>query len=83
MKIGSKYRIKEIVRRHWEATARELKIPASELLERMIALANAVTTTAGEVASALHAENLTHPVIRVLERQLRARAEECLRSWHE
>lgn len=83
MKIGSKYRIKEIVRRHWETTARELKIPASELLERVIALANAVTATAGEVASALHAENLTHPVIGVLEKQLRVRAEECLRSWNE
>ena len=79
MKVGSKYRIKEIVRRHWEDTAKELKISASELLDRMIALANAMAATSGEVASALHAENLNHPTIGVLGKQLRVRAEECLR----
>lgn len=83
MKVGSKYRIKEIVRRHWEDTAKELKIPASELLDRMIALANAMAATSGEVASALHAENLNHPIIGVLGKQLRVRAEECLRLLDE
>jgi serine/threonine-protein kinase HipA len=83
MKVGSKYRIKEIVRRHWEATAKELKIPASELLDRMIALANAMAATSSEVASALHAENLTHPTIGVLGKQLCVRAEECLRLLDE
>lgn len=83
MKVGSKYRIKEIARRHWEDTAKELKIPDSELLDRMIALANAMAATSGEVASALHAENLNHPTIGVLGKQLCVHAEECLRLLDE
>ena len=79
MKVGSKYRLKEIARRHWEATAKELKIPTNELIDRMIALANALPAASGRVVSALHAEGLNHPTIGVLGEQLPVRAEECLR----
>jgi serine/threonine-protein kinase HipA len=79
MKVGSKYRLKEIARRHWEATAKELKIPTNELIDRMIALANALPAASEWVVSALHAEGLNHPTIGVLGEQLPVRAEECLR----
>jgi serine/threonine-protein kinase HipA len=83
MRIGSKYRLKEIVRRHWESCARELKLSASELLDRMIALAEDVPDASVEVVSSLNAEGIHHPTIGVLGDQLRIRAMECLRQLEE
>ena len=80
MKIGSIYRLKEISRRHWESTAKELKIPASEMLERMIELARTMVAASVEVASVLQGEGLNHGIVGVLGEKLRVRAEECLHS---
>lgn len=80
MKVGSKYRIKEIARRHWESTAKELKLPASELLDRMITLAKALPVASGELVSAMHAEGLHHPVIERLGQHLGDHVQQCLRA---
>lgn len=77
MKIGSKYRIKEIARRHWEATARELKLPAGELVDRIISLAERLPDASSKVASSLRSEGIDHAVIGVLCDQLTVRATEC------
>jgi serine/threonine-protein kinase HipA len=77
MKIGSKYRIKEIARRHWEATAKELKLPAGELVDRIISLAERLQDASVKVASSLRSEGIDHAVIGVLCDQLTARATEC------
>jgi serine/threonine-protein kinase HipA len=77
MKIGSKYRIKEIARRHWKAAARELKLPAGELVDRIISLAERLPEASAKVASSLRSKGIDHAVIGVLCDQLTVRATEC------
>jgi len=76
MKIGSKYRIKEIARRHWEATAKELKLPTGELVDRIISLAERLSDASAKVASSLRSEGIDHAVVGVLCDQLTVRATE-------
>ena len=78
MKIGSRYRLKEIVRRHWESCARELKLPAVELLDRMVDLAKALPDASGAARACLDAEGIHHPTVAVMEEALRVRAMDCL-----
>ncbi len=77
MKIGSKYRIKEIARRHWETMAKELKLPIGELVDRIISLAERLPDASAKVASSLRSEGIDHVVVSVLCDQLTVRATEC------
>lgn len=63
MRIGSEYVIRKITRRHWEACARGLGIPAKEMLELVASFAERLPDLAVTTAHALHKEKLKHPVI--------------------
>ncbi len=79
MKIGSKYRIKEIARRHWETTAKELKLPPGELIDRMASLAERLPDASNKVASSMRSEGINHTVVAALRNHLHDRATECRR----
>ena len=77
MKIGSKYKIKDVVGRHWSACARELGLPAAELLERIGTMASLIPDAATRVADSMEKSGIRHRVIGVLLEELAKHAEGC------
>lgn len=77
MKIGSKYKIKDVVGRHWSASARELGLPPAELLERIGTMASLIPDAATRVADSMERSGIRHRVIGVLLEELAKHAEGC------
>jgi len=77
MKIGSKYKIKDVVGRHWSACARELGLPPTELLERIGTMASLIPDAATRVADSMEESGIRHRVIGVLLEELAKHAEGC------
>jgi serine/threonine-protein kinase HipA len=77
MKIGSKYKIKDVVGRHWSACARELGLPPAELLERIGTMASLIPDAATRVADSMEKSGIQHRVIGVLLEELAKHAEGC------
>jgi serine/threonine-protein kinase HipA len=77
MKIGSKYKIKDVVGRHWSACARELGLPPAELLERIGTMASLIPDAATRVADSMEKSGIRHRVIGVLLEELAKHAEGC------
>lgn len=78
MKIGSKYKIKDIARRHWESCARELGIPAPRLLEQIHLMAERLPDAATRTAHMLHQSGIRHPVIERMIENLGPHLDLCL-----
>jgi len=77
MKIGSNYKIKDVVGRHWSACARELGLPPTELLERIGTMASLIPDAATRVADSMEKSGIRHRVIGVLLEELAKHAEGC------
>lgn len=78
MKIGSKYKIKDIARRHWESCARELGIPAPGLIEKIRSMAERLPDAATRTAHMLHQSGIQHPVIERMIENLGPHLDLCL-----
>jgi serine/threonine-protein kinase HipA len=78
MKIGSKYKIKDIARRHWESCARELGIPSPRLLEQIATMAELLPDAAIRAAHSIDRSGIKHPVIRRLIENLGPHVDACL-----
>ena len=63
MKIGSKYKIKDIARRHWESCARELGIRAPRMLEQLATMTDLLPDAATRTAHSLEQNGIKHPVV--------------------
>lgn len=74
LKIGGKYKFREVQPSHWEACARELNIRWPEFRELFGQLADGLIRHAPEAAEILRKEGLTHPVIGKLEQGVMERA---------
>jgi len=79
MKIGNTYQLKKIKRRHWEACAKQLRIPATNLTERLQSIAEKLPALTQLIADQLHQEGLTHPVIQTLADSISQRARDSQR----
>lgn len=77
MKIGSNYKIKDVMGRHWSACARELGLPPAELLERIGTMASLIPDAATRVADSMEKSGIRHRVIGVLLEELAKHAEGC------
>lgn len=77
MKIGSSYRLREIQRRHWEACARDLRLPAQALISRAEAMSTRMTDALPAVAHALHEEGIVDPMIGKLVEGIETHARAC------
>jgi serine/threonine-protein kinase HipA len=77
MKIGGGYRLREIQRRHWEACARDLRLPAQALIDRAEAMIARMTDALPSVANALHEEGIVDPVIGKLVGGIETHARAC------
>jgi serine/threonine-protein kinase HipA len=73
MKVGSQYRLREILPRHWRALAWELSLDADAVLDQIRALAAQLITAIPTVREDNAA--LTHPIVPRLFDQLEARVE--------
>jgi len=78
MKIGGKYRIRDIGRRQWERLAGDLRLDPEETVDRVVELARLVPERSSEVLQIARSKGLTHPILEKLGRALMARSEQCL-----
>lgn len=78
MKVGSEYRLSKIGRRHWLALAHELRLPPEATLDKVAALARALTAALPRIMKTLAAEGIRHPILPRLSARLAARCRESL-----
>ncbi len=66
MKIGNSYHVKKIQRSHWQVCAKELRIPETEIIQRIHEMANRVQQVAPKLAQDMNQQGLTHPIVQTL-----------------
>lgn len=74
MKVGGKYRLRDIGIREWEKFAREMRIDSDMLIDRVRAMASELPDRLMDEIKHMHSENLSHPVIDTLAKVLPVRA---------
>ncbi len=74
MKIGSAYQLKKIELRHWDVCAKQLRLPPTQLTDRLRFIAETMQSLAPATAKQLQNEGLTHPIIQTLAKSIRLRA---------
>jgi serine/threonine-protein kinase HipA len=77
MKVGGKYRLREVGRRQWEKLAAELRLDAAELLARIRAMAARIPDGSSTLRRQLRDQGLAHDVLDRLAGALSRRAREC------
>ena len=75
MKIGGKYKLKEIEARHWEACAKQLRLRTKDFLETFETVCSQLPGACAETSAKLRAQGLTHEVIEILTRSITERSE--------
>lgn len=78
MKIGSEYRLRRIERREWEACARELRIPAKNLLARIAEVSAILPEAAERTAHSLAKDGIKHQVVSDLVEGIRSNTRKCV-----
>jgi len=79
MKIGGEYKLTQIGLREWQKFAREVRVDADELLERLMAMAKQLPDEVSVARTRAREEGLKSVIIERLATQLVARAGECRR----
>jgi serine/threonine-protein kinase HipA len=79
MKIGGEYRLRQIGLRQWQKLARELRLDADELTDRLRAMARRLPDEISDARKRARAEGLDHAIMGRLATRLTERAEECQR----
>ncbi|MBJ7283920.1 MAG: HipA domain-containing protein, partial [Akkermansiaceae bacterium] len=78
MKIGGSYRLREIRRSHWESCARDLRMPANDIIGRAESMIERMAQAVPQVAGLLHTEGIDEPVVGRLVDALAAHSRVCL-----
>lgn len=79
MKIGDSDRLRDILRRNWEAFAEEVRLPPAQVVEQVASLASRLPDAVTVVRKQAAAEGLDHPILDQLAKVLPVRAKRCLR----
>jgi len=77
MKVGGKYRLREVGRRQWEKLAGELRLDPAELLARVLSMAVRIPDVSSTLRRQLRDQGLAHDVLDRLAGSLSRRAREC------
>jgi serine/threonine-protein kinase HipA len=77
MKIGGKYRLRDIGRGEWEALAKDSRLPFEQLLEDGCSMARALPDAASDISAELAQDDLSGPVLERLHTSLVERARRC------
>lgn len=80
MKIGGKYKLREMTLREWRKAAAELRYDESALIDRLRHLAQSIPDAASDVHKQLRAGGIRHDVTKRLAQALQQRAVECAKS---
>jgi serine/threonine-protein kinase HipA len=78
MKVGGRYRLRDIGPRQWEALAGELRLESRAVLDRVATLGDRVANEVGPVCAAARETGLDDPLVPRLEAALVARARSCV-----
>jgi serine/threonine-protein kinase HipA len=79
MKVGGEYRLLLIDLRHWQKLAREVRIDADELIERLNAMASQLPDEINDARKPAGGEGLDQAIVDRLAARLTKRAAACLR----
>jgi serine/threonine-protein kinase HipA len=79
MKVGGEYKLSEIGLRQWQKFAREARINADKLVERLIAMSGQLPDDANAAQARARQQGLAEPIVERLVTQLIERAGECAR----
>ena len=77
MKIGDKYRLREIGRREWTKLANEVKVNADELIAKLIHMSESLPDLITDLAHTVTGAGLDRTVIENLSTRLIDRARRC------
>jgi serine/threonine-protein kinase HipA len=77
MKIGGKYRLREIGPHQWAKLAAELKHAPERVVDRARQMAGAVPELSANVLNRTQREGLAHPILPRLAAAVSRRAKEC------
>jgi serine/threonine-protein kinase HipA len=77
MKIGSKYRVYDVARRHWETCAREMRLPPEDLLARVEEMIERLPAAAETVAQNMLAGGIDDPVVSKLVEVIAVHCQQC------
>jgi serine/threonine-protein kinase HipA len=78
MKVGDKYRLRDIGRREWGKLSSDLTIDADELTGKLIQMAEALPDLVADIARSATTAGLEHVVIKRLSTRLIGRSRVCL-----
>ena len=78
MKVGSKYRIRDVTGKQWKDLAEEVQLDPGETIARVTAMARQMPEAVKEIGNRLHDDWLAHDCIQRLVEGLPKRAEDCL-----
>lgn len=81
MKVGSKYKLKEIEARHWEACAKQLRLKTMDFMEIFETVSKQLPGACAETASRLRSQGLTHEVIETLSCSISERTESVRKQY--
>ena len=79
MKVGGKYRVHDIVGRHWRKLAVEVGLPEGHVTERVRDLADRLPDVMAKVTAKAHEDGVDHPIVDRLASAVTERARECKR----
>lgn len=79
MKIGGEYRLRQVGLRQWQKLAREVRLDADELTDRLRAMARELPDEISDARKRAHKEGLDRAIMDRLATRLTERAKECQR----
>jgi serine/threonine-protein kinase HipA len=77
MKLGDEYRFRNIRRRHWQRTAKELRLDPEALITRVTDFATQMPDHVADIQRRIAEEGINHPLVPRLTERLIARAAYC------
>jgi serine/threonine-protein kinase HipA len=81
MKLGGKYRLRDISARSWEKLSEELRMDKKEITGRVCEIARKLPIEAWAIRKRLEESGIEHPVLDRLTERLTAHAEKCERLF--
>jgi len=79
MKLGGKYRFRDISARSWDKLSEELRLNENEVVRRVCEMAGKLPNEAHAIQKTLEQSGVQHPVLHRLTDRLSAHAEKCER----
>ncbi len=81
MKVGSKYRVKEIEARHWEQCAKQLRLKTKDFMEIFETVNRQLPQACAETSTKLQSQGLAHTVIPMLAQSISERSETVIEQY--